>query len=189
MTDHNTIPGFPCDFDLIVAEETEPARHLATWLLHALKPVRLLDVGCGPGIYMDPLIEQGVHCDGVDSDPRALAHPNTKLVDITTAVPPTGYDVVLSLEVGEHLDTKYSDAYIRYITGVGAKYIVFSAAVPGQPGHGHCNCQWHGFWLVKLHQAGYIYDHVLTTSMKDHLRQGIAMGWMLGNGMVFRALD
>ena len=49
--------------------------------------------------------------------------------------------------VGEHLAALAAPAYVNSLVGL-APVIVFSAAIPGQPGTHYVNCQWPGYWVA-----------------------------------------
>ncbi|HEY9003234.1 MAG TPA: hypothetical protein VIM89_17885, partial [Mucilaginibacter sp.] len=55
------------------------------------------------------------------------------------------FDLAICTEVGEHLNPASSEHLIKYLTQ-SAPVVIFSAAVPGQGGHGHINCQPREFW-------------------------------------------
>ena len=72
------------------------------------KPGRVLDLGCGPGLYTSRLARLGHHCTGLDISPAAIAFAKTEaeaakldcnyeLVDLRTAVLGQGFDAVLML--------------------------------------------------------------------------------------------
>jgi len=63
-------------------------------------------------------------------------------------------DVVLCLEVAEHLEEKYADILIDNICKLGDT-IIFSAAIPGQGGNNHLNEQWQTYWAKKFYERGY----------------------------------
>jgi SAM-dependent methyltransferase len=158
----------------------------------------ILDVGCGPGIYVKAMREAGLEASGVDSDPRLVEGLWLKRLDITRdpwwyvsigsatrfAFGPT--DVVLSLEVGEHIEEAKAHRYISFISDVGPEVVYFSAARPGQGGHGHINCQPKAYWVEKFHHAGFWLDPDKTDEWISWLRQGYHMGWLTQNGMIFR---
>lgn len=49
-------------------------QHIA-WIAHQLPPgSRILDLGCGPGLYTLPLARMGYHCTGVDFSPASIAY-------------------------------------------------------------------------------------------------------------------
>ena len=73
-------------------------------------PRRVLDFGCGPGLLMELLAEQGIEADGLDFSrgARELAPPPVReritVGPVTEALVPAGaYDLVICREVLEHL--------------------------------------------------------------------------------------
>lgn len=55
------------------------------------------------------------------------------------------FDLVISLEVAEHLPPSSSESFVETLTTHG-KVVLFSAAVPGQGGVNHINEQWPAYW-------------------------------------------
>lgn len=66
---------------------------------------RLLDIGCGPGLYLERFLRLGYDCTGIDFSPASIAHARGRLgekvrlelEDIRAADFGTGYDIVLML--------------------------------------------------------------------------------------------
>jgi hypothetical protein len=56
------------------------------------------------------------------------------------------FDLTFCLEVGEHVPEIESQALIQQLCRITDGPIVWSAAIPGQQGHGHVNCQWPAYW-------------------------------------------
>ena len=56
------------------------------------------------------------------------------------------FDLVVSLEVAEHLPPVIADQFVSYLTSLGP-VILFSAAIPGQGGTDHLNEQWPRYWI------------------------------------------
>jgi 2-polyprenyl-6-hydroxyphenyl methylase / 3-demethylubiquinone-9 3-methyltransferase len=82
-----------------------------------LKPLaakRALDVGCGAGLLCEPLARLGAQVTGLDAAPEniaaAKAHAEAQALEIDyrnlaiEKLPDTGFDLVTSLEVIEHVD-------------------------------------------------------------------------------------
>src|SRR5512139_3579983 len=47
------------------------------WIHHAVlsgQPTRILDLGCGPGLYSSRLARLGHECVGIDFSPASIAH-------------------------------------------------------------------------------------------------------------------
>ncbi|PKN93971.1 MAG: class I SAM-dependent methyltransferase [Chloroflexi bacterium HGW-Chloroflexi-6] len=71
--------------------------------LLAKKPSRILDLGCGPGLYCAELAALGHVCHGIDFSPASIAHAvktapancSYTLGDLRTTEFPAGFDLVL----------------------------------------------------------------------------------------------
>jgi len=113
----------------------------------------LLDVGCGGGEWMDVS-----RCLGVPTV-QGIDRVGTNIVgDLNatfTNLIGVKYDLVISLEVAEHLYESSGHQFVATLTSL-SDYILFSAAIPGQEGPGHINCQWQSYWYEIFKQNGFI---------------------------------
>jgi SAM-dependent methyltransferase len=180
----------PCDFDRIASEELPQATRIAEYLSRKHPGARVLDVGCGPGIYVTEMRKTGLNAYGVDNDPRLVESEFLACDDITkidvTELWPYEFDVVLSLEVGEHLPPEDGARYLDFIDGTGAHILYFSAARPGQGGEGHINLQPKAYWVQELHESGWWVDPDATDEWLGFMRNGYHMGWLTQNGICLR---
>ncbi len=183
----------PCDFPTIIREEQPQAQRIAEYLLRTHSPnafpptTRIIDVGCGPGIYVDELRKLQFDAHGIDSDLRLPEAPWFHQMDVTeVGLAESAFDVALSLEVGEHIPQARSEQYAGFLRITGAKTLYFSAARPGQGGDGHINCQPKSYWTRELHNVGFYVDPEATEEWLTFMRAGYHMGWLTQNGMVFR---
>ncbi len=122
----------------------------------------VLDLGCGTGIWLSVLRDGGRRqVFGVDSeaiDPADLAvDPDLiltadlgKKLDLHRR-----YDLVVCLEVAEHIDAQYADVVVENCTR-HADLILFSAALPGQQGLDHVNEQLPQYWAERFQRRGYV---------------------------------
>jgi SAM-dependent methyltransferase len=129
--------------------------------LTALK--RVIDAGCGLGTWLGVFRENGVEeILGVDGDyvnrsflhipiERFLARDLSKPLD----VPGGPYDLVLCMEVAEHLPQSRAASFISELASLGP-VILFSAAIPCQGGDGHINEQWPGYWAEIFARSGFL---------------------------------
>ena len=146
--------------------------------------MRILDVGCGPGIYVKALQDNNVDAIGIDVDKR---NPYLK-IDIFGEhfLQHTGYDLTMCIEVAEHIPEHLADELIKRLCNT-SNTILFSAAKPGQGGHGHINCQEKPYWITKFNNNNFILDEEATTKLVSFMKEGYHMGWFTQNAMVFRS--
>jgi SAM-dependent methyltransferase len=127
-----------------------------------LQPESVIDVGCGIGAWLAEWRRQGVtDVLGIDGDwvdrrllqvpeEQFLPHDLTKPIELTRE-----YDLVMSLEVGEHLDREHAPAFLDLLTSL-APVVLFSAAIPNQGGQHHVNERWQGDWARDFAERGFI---------------------------------
>jgi len=118
-----------------------------------------LDLGAGDGYYSHVLAEMGTTATAVEVSEEALpamselvnnvVHDLREPLDLGQ-----GFDLVLSLEVAEHLPLSAADIFCDTIARHCTDLLVFTAAAPGQGGHGHCNLQPFDFWRDRLQSRG-----------------------------------
>lgn len=179
------IPHYPerCNFDVIDVEEAPQAKRIATWLwANGVKKV--YDIGCGPGTYTKALVDAGIDAMGFDSDCR---NDKNYIInhDIVQSPAPGTAEYVICIEVAEHIDEKHADTIIDNILQNEPKTIIWSAAVPGQGGNGHINCQPKEYWEKKFIAKGAKRNQEAEKSLRDFVMLGTHMGWFVNNMMIF----
>jgi SAM-dependent methyltransferase len=126
-------------------------------------PTSVLDLGCGVGywikVWKDELkVEDVLGIEGsyVTEDMFYLDKKFLQNEDLKMPLHLTRkYDLVMSLEVAEHIEEKYSDTFIQNLVNAG-DIILFSAAIKGQIGTYHVNEQMPEYWAEKFAQHDYI---------------------------------
>jgi hypothetical protein len=101
------------------------------------------DFGCGLGEYLSklsPIVNNAIGVEG--SIPKQAKFEYIIEGDLTTDLKSHAFtsDLVISLEVGEHIPAEFMGVYLDNITNHSAKYLITSWAVRGQAGFGHVNC-------------------------------------------------
>jgi SAM-dependent methyltransferase len=121
----------------------------------------VLDVGCGPAVWLAEWSRIGAkEVVGVDGDyvPRhTLAIPADAFRAIDISQPfdlGQRFDLVVCLEVAEHIPEAHSDTLIDNLCRHG-DVIMFSAAIPGQGGEFHVNERPYEHWRRKFAARGY----------------------------------
>ena len=174
------------DYAQLDQEEKPFADRLAQWIAAELKPDKVIDLGCGPGTYVYSLHDQGVNAIGYDNDERIKNKPDLEcrdLFDIDDSA-----DVVICLEVAEHIETEKNDQLVDAVTKTlkpGAT-LIWTAAKPGQGGVGHINCQEKEYWRSLFISYGLTEDPEIEQKLIDEMRQGYHMGWFVQNLLVFK---
>jgi glycosyltransferase involved in cell wall biosynthesis len=184
------------DYDAIAEEEKPFADRLATWIKDEINPSTIIDIGCGPGIYVHSLRDVGINANGIDIDDRILHDPYLFKADILEYAqddrePTWTSDLVLCLEVAEHIDPQYSDMIVRSVCKAinPGGILIWTAALPGQGGTGHVNCRPKSYWRTKFEGAGLIFDEALMNKCLNYLHSGKFMGWFSQNVLVFSKMD
>ena len=131
-------------------------------LLHKyFAPASVVDYGCGIGNFLYKFKEYGVSkILGIDgpwckNDLQMLQDGELAIRDLKEDLGLNEkFDLAISFEVAEHLDSQYADKIIKDLTSL-ADVVIFSAALPGQGGQNHVNEQWPEYWVKRFKDNGY----------------------------------
>ena len=154
-------PYTPEFFKTALGTSYASARRIVPLVL-AIVPARsVVDVGCGTGHFLRAFREAGVPgITGIDGDhvPRdqlVIEAHNFLAVDLSRGFDlKRRYDLVVSLEVAEHLPPASAEAFVASLVRHGSA-VVFSAAIPFQGGTAHLNEQWQSYWARLFARHGY----------------------------------
>ncbi len=119
----------------------------------------MLDVGCGEGYAVAFFDRLGLHSHGIDG---LLANVERAIVpiahhDLTAGPYRMPVDLVVSIEVAEHISEEHVDNYLD--TLANGRVVCMTAAPPHQDGHHHVNCQPSEYWIAHLEKRGYLFSH------------------------------
>jgi SAM-dependent methyltransferase len=177
----------------VEATAASSAEAIAESIRIDLHPRSAMDVGCGTGALLDALRSRGCAVAGLEYSEAALAYCRARALDVRkfdlerdTLADDRTFDVVISMEVAEHLPEHRADRYVALLARL-ARVIVFTAAPPGQGGRDHVNEQPPGYWIAKFKASGVAYDQDLSARWRDRWsHQGGVAPWYYRNLMVFR---
>jgi hypothetical protein len=138
------------------------ARAVVPLVIDLLGEIRsVVDVGCGTGAWLTVFSENGVDdCLGLDLEyvrnEQLLIPPDwLRITNLTTsATIERTFELVVCLEVAEHLPASSADNLIERLVALGTS-VLFSAAIPFQGGRHHINEQWPEYWAAKFRDRGY----------------------------------
>jgi hypothetical protein len=150
------------------------ANQIVPWLIHRISVKNVIDVGCGNGLWLSVFNKNNITdvfgYDGHWVDKSLLAIPDDcfKSVDLQNdKFDDKKADLVISLEVAEHLPEEFSDKFIYSLTNISS-LALFSAAVPGQGGTNHVNEQWPGYWIDKFDKYGFVVIDCIRNNFWDN---------------------
>lgn len=158
------VPNF---YDIIRNGTTQSAEVIVPVVYDLVKPLSVIDVGCGEGWWVKKFRDLGCNVLGIDgayvtSSPLGQ---DFKALDIDVVGSLSGIpqaDLAVCLEVAEHLLPSRAESFVAEMVGL-APTILWSAAIPRQPGVDHINCRWPSYWAGLFDQYGY----VMSGSIRD----------------------
>jgi glycosyltransferase involved in cell wall biosynthesis len=184
------LPTYPerFNYQAMESEEKPMADRLAKWIKEELNPFNVLDIGCGPGMYVDSMRNLGLNATGMDIDERVIGKKHLKyqsLLDITNEKS----DVTICLEVAEHINKSLEDEVVKKVASTVNKTLIWTAASIGQGGIGHINCKDKEEWSHKLSQQGLKRNFEKEQQLINYIRSDYHMGWFPQNLLYFEKLD
>ena len=163
--------------------------YLANSILHMIikhQYIDVLDIGCGDGSYTRVLNTNGVSCKGYDGNPNTpeLSSHLCEVIDFSEPVSLYPVDLVICLEVGEHIPKDYESVFVDNLNNLTKKKLILSWAVPNQGGFGHVNCKHNADVLIILEKLSFSFNRYDT----EFLRRRSTKSWFKNTLLVFNRL-
>jgi SAM-dependent methyltransferase len=180
VTTADDLPNYYDDrfFEAQRDESSSSAAVVVPFVHEMLSPDSVLDVGCGVGTWLEAWMRLGVTdligVDGPHIPRERLLMPVDDYVafDLTQRLElGRRFDLVSCLEVAEHLDAAHAGTLVETLTRHG-DVVLFSAAVPGQPGTHHVNSAWPSYWVGQFGERGFEVIDVLRAALWQDERIG-----------------
>jgi SAM-dependent methyltransferase len=153
----------------------------------------VVDFGCGIGawLYAAETLGAGsvlgIEGTWIHEADTIVSKAKIQVADLATDPPffAKQFDLAMAIEVAEHLPEKSADKFCRSLVSA-ADRILFSAAVPGQPGIGHINLQPLPYWVSKFWALGYAPIELIRPYIADDKS---IYWWLRQNLVMFVAYD
>lgn len=154
------------------------------WRLIENENSTVYDIGAGPGFYSRFLSQRCMHVQAFDVMPNYyLQLYPVQSADVSKHLGWIGRsDVVLCLEVGEHIEAEHEATVLNNICNSAKNKIILSWAIPGQGGFGHVNCQPNDYIIEQMEWLGWAYNEQQSTHLRGHCS---ACSWFENTLMVF----
>ena len=164
---------------------------MAYTIAEELRPTSVLDLGAGPCCHGNALCDNHREVVAVDSLPAAagFAASSVRFVQSDLARPldlGRTFDVVLCLELIEHLSEEVEDTICRTMVRHTGRWLVATAAAPGQQGHHHVNLKPLQFWITKIVDLGLQHEPHLVAGWQASWRRTNVLWYYVDNLMIFR---
>lgn len=135
---------------------------IAERLVRELRPRTVLDAGCAMGFLVEGLRRRGVEAYGVDLSDYAIGHVHPSVAPFCTLGSVTeplsrDYDLIVCIEVLEHLEPAEADLAIRNFCA-HSPVILFSSTPNDYKEATHRNVQPPEYWAGKFAQCGFYRD-------------------------------
>jgi len=162
-----------------------------------IQPKSVLDLGCGAAFLLEKLKENGItDLHGIEGSADAEHIWNAGLKeylevkDILQYKPERQYDLVVCMEVAEHIAEDKADKLIKIITKSSGAFVWFTAAQPGQGGTGHVNCKDLCYWARKFEDCRFVPKWELGYELKTQMLKipdiTQAYPWFRDNLLIFQ---
>ena len=140
--------------------------------LYKIKSV--VDFGCASGYYLEGFKKAGATVKGfeylLENSLEFVSKDMEPFIEEGNVMEPIDcgtFDLSMSIEVAEHLLPEKSDIFINNLVKASNKYILFTAAPPGQGGTGHINEQPAKFWIDKFAAKGFVLSSEDVSKVQD----------------------
>ena len=137
----------------------------------------VIDFGCGIGSFLSGVKKFGLNEikgieAGYESAKKYLVEDvsaNICLGNVAVVSNFGKFDAAISIEVAEHLLPEQADSFCKNLANSSSRFIIITAAEPGQEGMYHFNCQKKSYWIKKIESLGFDY--------RKDLSDKISNGW------------
>ena len=164
-------------------------------IVELFQPETLVDVGCGIGDFVKWFQDNGVEAVGIEGTKNPLPylaidpeffHVKDLREDLSGYFQ-NKFDLALCIEVAEHIEQEYSQILVENLCLLSDQ-IIFTAALPGQKGHGHINCQPQMFWEELFKKCRYEREEQTENLITSNLnyRDNVWVNTIITNLMIFK---
>lgn len=161
---------------------------LTNELANMFKNKTVVDLGAGLGWYCPIISQKSKKCDQYDGSVNIEDITKGKVKYLNLAEPikfECNYDIVISLEVAEHIPNKFEDIYVNNLVKCSREGILITWSKIGQGGHYHVNNK-NKEDVIKLFEGkGLKYEKEISKRLKIIAK----ISWLKNNILYFTKLN
>lgn len=153
-----------------VGHNDEHDVNLAVYLRDLFKGKSVVDLGAGLGWYCPIISEKSKKCDQYDGSVNIEEVTQGKVKYLNLAEPiefQCNYDIVMSIEVAEHIHKLYEEIYVDNLIKCSKEGILISWSKIGQGGHFHVNNKNKEDAIKLFEKKNLKYDINITANIKN----------------------
>lgn len=145
----------------------------------------IYDFGCGHGEYLHEAVKKYPDLEAIGFEGYMTDGIFNNIVKQDLSIPLNlpKVDLVLSIEVGEHIPVEFENIFLDNLTKSTKKHLILSWAIEGQHGDGHVNCRNNDYIIEQITKRGFEFDVETTKSMRKNMPADI---WIFNTLMVFK---
>ena len=143
------------------------------------------DMGCGSGMYVAGFNQRNIVAVGFDGNPNTWKFcADCHQQDLSVEFRKGKFDLVLSLEVGEHIPSQFESVFIDNLVGHAGRFIILSwFPIPGH-GIGHVNERSNQYVRDAMELRGFKSDD----GWQQVMRESADSWWFKESLMVFQRI-
>jgi hypothetical protein len=162
-------------------ERLRPVYNLiANKIMECLEFSSVYDIGCANGFLLTEFHRSAKQIGGIELSPDVrlvVSAELNKYIEVGDFSNAKGkWDLVTCIEVAET------------ICRLATKSVVFSAATPGQEGHGHINCRPKSDWMGMFESRGWKESAPDTNRLQEATRDTTKAKWLVENIVVLKPM-
>ena len=143
------------------------------------------DFGCGSGKYVEYFNNHGFWSVGYDGNPNTPKFsPHCSVLDLSEPFDVGECEVVMSLEVGEHIPPKFEDTFLDNLAKHTGKYLIISWFPRPGEGIGHVNERSNAYIQSRMMDREFQY----LPEVVGRLREAATLWWFKESLLAFRKI-
>jgi hypothetical protein len=142
------------------------------------------DFGCGNGDYLHSLVNEypEISATGFEGFQTEGVFKNIIAKDLSEFFLLDPADLVISIEVGEHIPKEFEKTFIDNISNNATGHLIISWAIEGQHGLEHVNCQNNDYIINQFKIRGWTFNSELSSNLRLTFPEDL---WLKKTLMIF----